>query len=163
MDATTALEKLWRRLQTMLARGRIQTGKDDGPVQLLQVLLPGGDVRDNTPRVAEYGFTSMPLPGCQAVLAFALGERSNGVIVGTSDETSRLKNLQPGEVALYTDLGQTIYLKRSGTVIDCAGLPLSILNAPTVTHDGVNIGKTHTHPVPNVSAGTSTVESQGPQ
>ncbi|HZX88384.1 MAG TPA: phage baseplate assembly protein V [Reyranella sp.] len=144
-QATRGLEKIWRRLQMAIGRGRVTTGDDGGNVQMLQVQMPGEDVRDNTPRVAEYGFSSMPLPGCQAIVIFVAGERSNGVVIGTNDESNRPTGLAPGEVKVYTDLGQSLYFSRAGTVIDCAGLPLSILNAPSVKHDGVEIGKTHRH------------------
>ncbi|WP_432731460.1 phage baseplate assembly protein V [Variovorax sp. W6] len=130
---TTALEKIWRRLQMALGVGRITTGNDSGLVQMHQVKLTGNDVRDNTARVVEYGFTSMPKPGCQALLIFVAGDRSNGVIVGTNDESARLKNLKPGEVAIYDDQGQSIWLKRTGIEVDGAGLPILFHNTPSVT------------------------------
>lgn len=131
-STTNALEKLWRRLQMAVGRGRVKTGSDAGPVQLLQVQFSGQDVRDNTPRVAEYGFTSMPRAECQAVLVFVAGDRSNGVILGTNDEAARLKNLLPGEVAIYDDLGQSVYLTRTGIVVNGGGLPIQINNTPSL-------------------------------
>lgn len=130
---TNALEKLWRRLNMAIGRGRIKTANDSGPVQMLQIQFNDRDIRDNTPRVAEYGFASMPRPECQAVLIFAGGDRSNGVVIGTNDEAARLKNLLPGEVAIYDDLGQSVYLTRAGIVINGAGLPITVNNTPTVT------------------------------
>lgn len=153
MTATLQLERLWRRLQNLFGHGRVEVGDDSGAVQLQQVTFAGGDVRDGTPRLAEYGFTSMPLPGCQALVLFIGGDRSNAAILATSDASNRLKNLQPGEVAIYDDQGQSVYLTRTGIVINGGGHPIALVNAPTVTHDGVNIGKTHVHG--NVSSGTS--------
>lgn len=157
-----ALDRIWRRLQMLAGRGRIKAGDDSGPVQTAQVQLNDKEIRDNTPRVAEYGFTSMPLPGCQALVIFATGDRSNGVICGTNDEAHRLKNLQPGEVALYDDQGQSVWIKRGGIEINCAGKPLTIINSPSIKHDGIEIGKTHTHPVENIQSGSSTVTSDPP-
>jgi phage baseplate assembly protein V len=158
-----ALERIRRNLWLLLGRGRIKTGDDSGGVQQLQVQLNDRETRDNTPRVAEYGFASMPLPGCQAILVFVGGERSNAAIIGTNDEKNRLKGLQPGEVAIYDDQGQYVWIKRGGIEINCAGKPLNIINCPSIHHDGVNIGNTHTHPVRNVTPGSSTVESDVPQ
>lgn len=155
--SVNALEKVWRRFSMLIGRGRVMTGKDAGSVQLLQVQVNDHETHDDMPRVAEYGFTSMPLAGCQALVIFVSGERTNGVICGTSDERNRLKNLQPGEVAIYDDQGQSIWIKRAGITIDCAGKPLTIVNATSVTHDGVNIGKDHVHS--GVSAG---VGNSGP-
>lgn len=153
MTGTFQVERLWRRLQNLFGHARVQIGDDSGFVQLQQVAFAGGDVRDDTPRLAEYGFTSMPLPGCQALVLFIGGDRSNAAIFATSDPSNRLKNLQPGEVAIYDDQGQSVYLTRAGIVVNGGGHPIALVNAPTVTHDGVNVGKTHVHS--GVAAGTA--------
>lgn len=125
-------EKLWRRVQLVVGRGRIKTGNDAGLVQMQQVQLGAAEIRDNTPRVSEYGFTSMPLPGCHGIVIFVGGDRSNGVMIATNDQNHRLKNLQPGEVAIYDDQGQSVYLKRGGIDVNGAGLPITVHNTPTV-------------------------------
>ncbi|KWT89361.1 MULTISPECIES: phage baseplate assembly protein V [unclassified Variovorax] len=132
-EQASAIEKLWRRMMLVVGRGRITTGNDAGMVQTQQVKIGEVEVRDNTKRVAEYGFTSMPLPGCHAVVIFVGGDRSNGVIVATNDQNHRLKNLLPGEVAIYDDLGQSVWLKRTGIEVKGAGLPIKIFDTPTVT------------------------------
>jgi phage baseplate assembly protein V len=129
----SSLERLFRRVMLMIGRGRLTTGQDDGPVQRHQVRLGALEVRDNTPRLAEYGFTSMPPPGSDAVLVFIGGDRSNGVMIATGHQASRLKRLQPGEAALYDNLGQRVFLTRKGVVIEGAGLPVAIRNTPEVT------------------------------
>jgi phage gp45-like len=132
-ELEVAISKLWRRVQTLIGRGRISApALDNGNVQMLQIVLgagyDGGEIRDNTPRLAEYGFTSSPaLPdvgpdgkfkyGCDAIALFVAGDRSNGVIIATGDQRYRLRNLSPGEVALYDDLGQTVKLSRTGIKI----------------------------------------------
>jgi len=132
-EQASAIEKLWRRMMLVVGRGRITTGNDAGMVQTQQVKIGEVEVRDNTKRVAEYGFTSMPLPGCHAVVIFVGGDRSNGVIVATNDQNHRLKNLLPGEVAIYDDQGQSVWLKRTGIEVKGAGLPIKIFDTPTVT------------------------------
>lgn len=144
MNPIAGMERMWRRVQLLVGRGRIHIGNDAGIVQTHQVELSPLELRD-LPRAAEYGFASMPKPGCHAIVVFVGGDRSNGVIVATHDQANRLKNLQPGEAAIYDDQGQSVWIKRDGIVIDGAGKPVSIVNAPHVTHDGVNIGKDHKH------------------
>lgn len=126
------IKKLWRRVQLVVGRGRITTSDDSGPVQQVQIQIGELETRDTTPRVAEYGFTSNPLPGCHGVVVFVGGDRSNGVILGTNDQKARLKNLKRGEVAIYDDQGQSVWLKRSGIEINGAGLPIKVFNTPTV-------------------------------
>lgn len=127
-----AINKIWRRLQLVVGLGRITTTNDGGIAQSAQIQLGALEVRDAMPRFAEYGFTSHPLPGCQGVVIFVGGDRSNGVIIGTNDQNARLKNLKPGEVAIYDDQGQSIWMKRTGIEIDGAGLPIKVFNTPTV-------------------------------
>src|SRR5260363_196757 len=49
------LERLFRRVMLMIGRGRLTTGRDDGPVQRHQARLGASEVRDHTPRLAEHG------------------------------------------------------------------------------------------------------------
>lgn len=125
VDLLMAVPRIWRRVQTLISRGRIYApANDSGNVQMLQITLNDLEIRDNTPRLAEYGFTSVPLPpdwppgqpkpgyGCDALVLFVSGDRSNGVIIATGDQRYRLKNLAPGEVALYDDQGQIVHLSR---------------------------------------------------
>lgn len=157
-----ALERLLRRVQLLVGRGRIKTGSDTGPVQVQQVQVNDREIHDNMPRIGEYGFASMPLPGCQALVIFVAGERTNGVIVGTNDEAKRLKGLRPGEAAIYDDQGQSVWIKREGIVIESAGKPITIngdviLNGSLtasgdVTAEGTSL---HTHVHGGVAAGGS--------
>ncbi|MDE1715753.1 phage baseplate assembly protein V [Chromobacterium amazonense] len=128
------IERLARRVWMLLGRGRTTTpANDGGPVQVLQVQLGRDETRDHLRRLAEYGFTSHPPVGTDAVVLFPLGDRNNGVVVGTNHQGSRMKGLVPGEVAIFDNRGQSVYLTASGIVINGAGLPLTINNAPTVT------------------------------
>jgi phage baseplate assembly protein V len=129
------VERLWRRMQFVVGRGRIKIGDDSGQVQKQQIQLSGTEIRDNTPRVGEYGFASMPLAGCHGIVLFVAGDRSNGVIIGTNDQIHRLKNLLPGEVAIYDDQGQSVYLTRAGIVVNGGGLPIKVTNTPSITLD----------------------------
>lgn len=129
-----AIERIYRRVRLAIGRGR-QTApaNDGGAVQMLQIRLSADEVRDNTPRLAEYGFTSHPPVGADAIVIFIGGDRSNGAVIATGHQASRLKSLQPGEVAIYDNLGQSVWLTRNGIVIDGNGLPLTINNTPTIT------------------------------
>ena len=129
---TNALERILRRLQMMVGIGRVQTGIDTGAAQLLQIQFSERETRDNTIRVAEYGFTSNPKPGCHAVFICVGGDRSNGVVIGTNDPTARKRNLQVGEVSIYDDLGQAVYLTRAGIIVEGAGLPITINGNSTI-------------------------------
>jgi phage gp45-like len=155
-----AIQRIIQRVQHVIGRGRVTTGNDAGNVQLLQVKLGADEIRDNTPRLAEFGFTSMPPAGSDAVVVFIGGDRSNGAIIATGHQASRLKGLKPGEVAIFDDQGQSVFLTRAGIVINCAGLPMTINGNVTVngkltaTTDVVGAGTSlHTHVHSGVTPG----------
>jgi len=153
---SAAIERLYRRVLLTVGRGRITTGTDAGYAQKHQVQLGADEIRDNTIRIPEYGFTSMPLPGCNAVVLFVAGDRSNGVIIGTDDPRYRPHNLQPGEAMIYDALGRSIYLSAAGIVVNGGGSPLTINNAPMVTFDTPSVSTTGNLTVGSGASGTFT-------
>lgn len=98
-------------------RGVLTRVNSTGQVQTIQGRgLAGERIQDNE-LFQHYGFTSNPLPGTMAVILPLGGKTSHGVIIATENATYRLTGLESGEVALYTDEGAKIVLKR-GRIID---------------------------------------------
>ena len=109
----------------------------------------------------QYGFTSMPQPGAEGVV---INEGNHYIMIATEDRRYRIP-LQGGEVALYTDEGDTIKLGRghqitintTGTIVLGDSSALALLTSAFATlYNG------HTHPdgsgntgVPNQQAGAS--------
>lgn len=128
----SSIERLWRRVLMMVGRGEARVVDDSKAVQMVQVFLGQLETRDNTPRVAEYGFASNPPIGTDCVVLFVAGDRDNGVVVATNSKEFRLKDLQPGEAALYNK-GRFIWIKNDKITIEAGDMPVEILNATTVT------------------------------
>ena len=63
-----------------------------------------------------YGFTSAPLAGAEFIVLPIGGNSKHAVVIATEDARYRLK-IQDGEVALYSDEGDHVHLKR-GRVIE---------------------------------------------
>lgn len=98
-------------------RGKLTLTDTDGGVQLSQV---SGLATEDLPGVEyfqHYGFTSTPPAGSMAIIVPVCGKTSHGVIVATENSAFRLKGLKNGEVALYTDEGACIVLRR-GKIVD---------------------------------------------
>jgi len=137
---SNAIERLYRRILMAIGRAIVTTSNDAGPTQSLQIRLGPDELRDNTPRLAEFGFTSMPLPGADALVVFTGGDRSKGTVIATGDQRFRMRNLKPGEVAVHDSRGQSIYLTADGIVIDGGGLPLKVTNTGGVRiEDGLTV------------------------
>lgn len=169
------LRSLGNRVMMMFARGVLRGVTDSSSRQQLQIELLKGEVRDGVERMQNYGFTSHPLGGDVAV-AFIAGNREQGIALVVDDRRFRL-HLQPGEVAIYDDLGNKIELLRDQLKVT-AVQHLEVV-APTlhiasqVTIDGPltvngnvattgtlknntkNVGSTHAHGGVTVGAGNT--------
>ncbi len=127
------LQRLGRRLQMLTGLGRVKLVNDAGQVQTLQLTLTPLEIRDNTPRLAEFGFTSNPPAGADVAMLCVGGDRSNGLVIATGHQLYRLKGLASGDAAIYDSRGQSVWLTDGGIVVNGAGLPLVVNDTPTVT------------------------------
>ncbi|MGZ3272372.1 MAG: phage baseplate assembly protein V [Caulobacteraceae bacterium] len=133
------LDRVHRRTMFMLGRGRVNLVADDGLVQKHQLdLVPQGpsgalSVRDDTPRLSEFGFASSPPAGSDAIIACLAGDLSQAIIIATGHKGSRLKNLGSGDSALYDVRGAYVWLTPTGVIVDAAGQDVVIRNAANVT------------------------------
>lgn len=121
-----AIRRLWHRLQAIVARARMLLFDDSGPVQLVQVRIIGDEVKDQVPRMADYGFVSVPPAGSDAVLVFLSGERSSGIIIATNHQTFRMRNLADGEVAIHDDKGRFVLLAADGITVQGKDDPITV-------------------------------------
>lgn len=106
-----------RRLGNLLARGVVSVVNAAAKMQVLQVKLLAGEAKAGLEHFEPYGFTAHPHAGAEALAVFLDGDRSHGIVIVTPDRRYRLTGLAAGEVALYTDEGDKIVLKR-GNVIE---------------------------------------------
>jgi phage baseplate assembly protein V len=126
--------QFWRRIQLAIGKGRITAIDDSGTVQKVQAQMNWGELRDGTPRLAEFGLASRPPAQSDVVFVFIAGDRSNGVAIATGHQPSRPTGLQEGEAMLYDLWGKHVYLKADGSIeVDAKNGPVTVNNATTVT------------------------------
>lgn len=106
------LAPLQRAVQNMLARVAVIGIESAGRAQLLQVGLQADEVKDGIEHLEPYGFTARPHAGAEGLAVFLDGDRSHGLVIAVADRRYRLRGLEAGEVALYTDEGDTLVLRR---------------------------------------------------
>jgi phage baseplate assembly protein V len=126
----------------MLTRGVVALANSASKLQTLQMRLTAGELKDGMEHLEPYGFTSCPHEGAEGLAAFMGGDRSHGVVIVVADRRYRLQALAAGEVAIYTDEGDKIHLRR-GRIIDIETGTLNIsaatavnFNTPTITQTG---------------------------
>jgi phage baseplate assembly protein V len=116
------LSILQRRVMGMIGRGVVKIVNDSLKMQGMQVSMLSDETRDKIERVQNYGFTSVPKEGAEAVVLFLGGNRDHGIAIAVDDRRYRLKGLESGEVAIYTDEGDSVALKRDHKItVEAAG------------------------------------------
>lgn len=104
------------RVSNLVQRAVVTLVDDAHKLQELQLRAVADAVRDRCERFQQYGFTSVPLEGAEAVVLFVGGYADHPLVIAVDDRRYRPQGLKPGEVALYTDEGDQIRIKRGGTI-----------------------------------------------
>ncbi|HGM5387485.1 TPA: phage baseplate assembly protein [Serratia marcescens] len=126
------LRQLGRRVAMMIGLGKITGYGDAGGIQKLQYQTPL-EVRGDTPRMAEFGFSSGLPVGTDVVLAYLGGDRSSAVIVASNNQQYRQSGLKSGETLIYNQWGMFVKLTENGIEVEAKGKPVTVANATTVT------------------------------
>ncbi|EGG3071014.1 phage baseplate assembly protein V [Salmonella enterica] len=130
-DIQSLLRQMMRRIAMLAGTGRVSAINDDGNIQTVQTVSPG-EIRNNTPRLAEFGFSSGLPTGSDVVILFPGGDRSNAVIIASGHQSSRPGGLMPGETMVYDQWGHHIRLTKEGIVLEAAGGNVVVNNAATL-------------------------------
>lgn len=155
----SGIRELTSRVMMMFSRGVVRAVDDTGGRQKVQVELFKGELRDGVEHMQNYGFTSHPTGGDAAVASLG-GNREQCIVLIVDDRRYRLK-LEPGEVAIYDDLGQSFQLLRD--MVKVTAIQHIEIQAPTIklvgaldvvgnvtttgtlTNNGKEVGSPHTH------------------
>ncbi len=120
-----------------------------------------GDGWTNIHRIEPHGFASMPVKGAKGLILPSQYDPEVAFVLGLESPGNRPKNLPSGGVAIYDAAGNvTKYVMGDGVTVDVAGNAYVIrkggvsmtisasgvaIEGGQVTHNGKNIGDTHTH------------------
>jgi len=110
------LRPIVTRVQNLAARAIVTLVKDTEALQELQMTVLAGEEVDDAERFQEYGFTSVPIEGAEAVIVFPNGDRSHPLVVAVDDRRYRPVGLERGEVAIYHKDGAIIKLNKDGDI-----------------------------------------------
>lgn len=116
----------------MVRRAAIKHTDTSKKCQTAQVVTAGQTLED-VEIFESYGLTSTPPAppddgrGAEGVVLELNGHADHPVLICVGDRRYRIKGLASGEVALYDDLGQQVYMSRSGIrVIGVSGKYVSV-------------------------------------
>ncbi len=159
------VKPLSNRIANMVGRAVLRVADDAKQIQIVQVDLLEGETRDDIERFQNYGFTSRPRDGAEAVVLFVGGRRDHGLCIAVDDRRHRLKNLESGEVAIYNDAGAKVVLKASGEieltpgpgeVVSLAGLGASVAKGEALNTAITTLGTAIAAALTTMGAGGAT-------
>lgn len=122
-----------RSVRMMMTRCTIALSDASREIQSVQVKGLKGEVLGGAQYPQHYGFRSVPLPGASGFIGALFGSRNQSFLLGTTDARFNPKGLKPGEVCIFDNRGQLVYLRETGIEIIS---PLAVtVTTPLLTVD----------------------------
>jgi len=106
-------------------RGVISSVDSSGGVQLVTGTGLNGEAIEAAEMFQHYGFTSNPPDGAMKIVVPVGGRTAHSIVIATEHASYRAKLLATGELAIYSDEGDSIVLNR-GRVINVTTKTLNI-------------------------------------
>lgn len=105
-----------RRLRLLVSRGVVNFVNDTLKQQNLQISMLADETADDVERFQNYGHTSVPPAGSEAIVLSVGGVRQHLVAIAVDNRSVRLGNLKEGDSALYHLEGHNVLLTKDGVI-----------------------------------------------
>lgn len=148
-----SVAEIWRRIRLLMTFARVLRVDDSGPLQIVRVEGLIGELRDDCPRIGEWGLASNPPDDSQAVILALGGNRGALVVVGVEDRGTRRRNLPKGAAELYSAHASARIRVDAAGVISIDGTQLNGTTGPVALNVTGNVAIT--------ASGTVTVNATG--
>ena len=101
-------------------RGTLTLINSADDIQKTQVSALADETLQDVELMQQFGLTSVPPAGTEALIIPVGGKTTHGIVVATENGSFRVKNLKNGEVAIYDQSGSTVILRNGRLIeIDC--------------------------------------------
>ncbi|WP_265436098.1 phage baseplate assembly protein V [Aeromonas media] len=137
-DVQKLIAPLWRRVRLIADRAIVTAVTDSFNRQGLQLKVLADEAADDVERFQNYGRTSVPPAGSEAIVLGIGGARAGLVAIAVEDKSVRPKDLEAGDNCLYHLEGHRIILRKDGlleleakTVIINASEKLTMISPDT--------------------------------
>ena len=137
-DVQKLIAPLWRRVRLIADRAIVTAVTDSFNRQGLQLKVLADEAASDVERFQNYGHTSVPPAGSEAIVLGIGGARAGLVAIAVEDKGVRPKDLEAGDNCLYHLEGHRLILRKDGlleleakTVIISASEKLTMMSPDT--------------------------------
>lgn len=113
-DVQKLIAPLWRRVRLIADRAIVTAVTDSFNRQGLQLKVLADEAASDVERFQNYGHTSVPPAGSEAIVLGIGGARAGLVAIAVEDKGVRPKDLEVGDNCLYHLEGHRIILRKDG-------------------------------------------------
>lgn len=113
-DVQKLIAPLWRRVRLIADRAVVTAVTDSFNRQGLQLKVLADETADGVERFQNYGHTSVPPAGSEAIVLGIGGSRAGLVAIAVEDKSVRPKDLEAGDNCLYHLEGHRLILRKDG-------------------------------------------------
>ena len=115
-DVQKLIAPLWRRVRLIADRAIVTAVTDSFNRQGLQLKVLADEAASDVERFQNYGHTSVPPAGSEAIVLCIGGARAGLVAIAVEDKGVRPKDLEAGDNCLYHLEGHRIILRKNGVI-----------------------------------------------
>lgn len=126
LDLKRFLTPINNRIYRIIGKAILTALDNTGTAQKIQVSVLKNETVSNLEKAEEYGLSTYPKTGSQAIILSIGGNRDHAICINISDRRYRPTDLAEGEVAIYThedstlSSGHRIHLKANGVIdVNC--------------------------------------------
>lgn len=136
---------LTSRTMNMASRGTMTNLDDTKNIQQMAVQGVAGEQFNRVQRWEQFGISSLPPAGSDALIMSMNGSRDSAQILAVENQSMRPRNSPGGSTTVYDAAGTTIVLDGAGKLtINANDVEIT---SSTLTHNGVDISDDHIHRV----------------
>lgn len=149
--------EIFRRLRLLMTFARTLRVDDSGPLQMISIEGLRGELRDDCPRISEWGLASNPPLSSQAVVLALGADRGQLVVIGVEDRNTRRKNIPVGAVEIYSSHATARIRIDSAGVISIDGTQVNGTTGPVTLNVTGNVAITASGTAAITATGAATV------
>jgi len=112
---------IYDRIQSLVALATTEKADDSTQLQTVKIKADEDELAEGVVRLQNWGLSSVPPTGSEAVVLYEGGRRDSPVVVAVDNATNRKKDLAEGDVTVYDDKDNFILLENGKITVNANG------------------------------------------